>query len=334
MVRFEHIEYLLILLLVPVMIWMYVSIIHWKHKTIKKIGDEALVRQLIAHFSARRFRFKFYMVTGAVLLLCIGAANLQSAKEVETINRQGIDIVVAMDVSRSMLAEDMKPSRLERAKLLVNRLMDKVSNDRLGLVIFAGRAYMQMPLTADHGAAKLYVNNASPEAVPTQGTVIAEALRVSNSAFNTREKKYKTILLITDGEDHDQKALDQVKSLASEGVVLHCIGVGTTQGANILNPLTGEPKRDLEGNVVVSKLNEKQLRQLAEHTGGIYEQLNDIYRVAENLVAQFNSMEQKTIQDESLMNFRSFYQWFLGLALVLLIAEIFVSEKKRKVQPA
>lgn len=334
MVRFEHIEYLLILLLVPVMIWMYVSIIHWKHKTIKKIGDEALVRQLIAHFSARRFRFKFYMVTGAVLLLCVGAANLQSAKEVETINRQGIDIVVAMDVSRSMLAEDMKPSRLERAKLLVNRLMDKVSNDRLGLVIFAGRAYMQMPLTADHGAAKLYVNNASPEAVPTQGTVIAEALRVSNSAFNTREKKYKTILLITDGEDHDQKALDQVKSLASEGVVLHCIGVGTTQGANILNPLTGEPKRDLEGNVVVSKLNEKQLRQLAEHTGGIYEQLNDIYRVAENLVAQFNSMEQKTIQDESLMNFRSFYQWFLGLALVLLIAEIFVSEKKRKVQPA
>lgn len=329
MVRFEHIEYLLLLLLLPVMIWLYFIIIRWKKKTVKKIGDEKLVKQLIGNFSSKRYLIKFCSVVGAVVLLGIGAANLQSATQIEKVNRQGIDIMIALDVSRSMLAEDMKPSRLERAKLLVNRLMDKVSNDRVGLVIFAGRAYLQMPLTADHAAAKLYMNNASPDAVPTQGTVIGDALRVSNSAFNSKEKKYKTILLITDGEDHDKNAMDAVKSLSAEGVVVHTIGVGTTQGAYIVNPLTGENKKDLQGNLVVSKLNEQQLTDIAHQTGGVYEQLNDVNAIVNNLLEQFNGMEQKTIQDESLMNFRSFFQWFLALAFVALVGEVFISEKRR-----
>lgn len=329
MVRFEHIEHLLLLLLVPIIILLFNAMLKWKRTTIKKIGDEKLVKQLTNNFSPQKQLFRFITVVGALVLIILGAANLQSATQVESINRQGIDIMIVLDVSKSMVAEDIKPSRLERSKQLVNKLMDQLHNDRVGFVIFAGRAYLQMPLTSDHTAAKLYVNNASPDAVPTQGTVISDALRVANSGFNAKEKKYKSVLLITDGEDHDENAIKTAKTLADNGVVINTIGVGTTQGAPIMNPITRESKRDLEGNIILSKLNEQELIDISHETTGIYQQLNDVETVVGKLTSQYAGMEQKTIQDNSLLNFRSFFQWFLVLALIGLIGELFLSDKKK-----
>lgn len=329
MVRFEHTEYLLLLLLViiPVLLFRYVLL--WKKKTAKKIGDEKLVAQLTRSFSLRRYLIKFCVVAGALVILIFAAANLQSATQVENSSRKGIDIMIALDVSKSMLAEDVKPSRLDEAKQLINKLMERLQNDRVGLVIFAGRAYLQMPLTSDHIAAKLYVNNASPDAVPTQGTVISEALRLCNTAFNAKDKKYKAILLITDGEDHDEGALKTAKTLADNGVVINTVGVGTTTGSPILNPITSESKRDLQGNVIISKLNEQELMDIANAAGGVYQQLNDADTVVDKIIGEINAMEQKTIRDNSLLNFRSFFQWFLVVALAALTGELFISEKRK-----
>ncbi|MCC6290192.1 MAG: VWA domain-containing protein [Chitinophagaceae bacterium] len=329
MFRFEHIEHLLLLLLIPVLILLFLAVLRWKKNTYKKIGDEKLVAQLTKSFLHKRYLLRFVILVTGFGLLIIAAANLQSATQVEKISRQGIDVMIALDVSRSMLSQDIKPSRLDKAKQLANKLMDQLQNDRIGLVVFAGRAYMQMPLTADHSAARLYISNASPEAVPTQGTVIAEALRISNSGFNKKDKKYKTILLITDGEDHDEEAVKTAKQLADNGVIINTIGVGTTEGGIIMNAITGEPKRDIQGNVIVSKLNERELIDIASNSNGIYQQLNDVESVVSKIQSQVASMEQKTINDSSDRNYRSFFQWFLVLALIGLIGELFISEKRK-----
>jgi Ca-activated chloride channel family protein len=329
LIRFEHTEHFLLLLLIPVLILLFKAVLRWKKNTIKKIGDERLVSQLIHGFSPRRYLTRFVVVLLSFSCLIIAAANLQSATQIEKINRQGIDIMIALDVSRSMLAEDIKPSRLDKAKQFISKLMNKLENDRVGLVIFAGRAYMQMPLTSDHIAAGLYVSNAAPGAVPTQGTVIGDALKVCNSGFNAKDKKYKAVLLITDGEDHDEQAVKIAKQLAQNGVVIHTVGVGTTQGSPILNPITAESKRDLHGNIVISRLNEQELIDISHEANGTYQQLNDIETVVDKLTAQFAGMEQKTIQDNRLLNYRSFFQWFLVLAFAGLAGELFISEKKK-----
>lgn len=333
MFRFQHIEYLLLLLLIPVIVLLFVWLRQWKNKTAFKIGDPHLVKALTANFSRKKLQLKILVILVAFAGLVIAAANPQSASEVENINRKGIDVMIALDVSRSMLSEDVKPSRLDRSKQLLNKLLDRLSGDRVGIVVFAGRAYMQMPLTADYAAAKLYIANAGPNAVQVQGTVISDALQLSNNGFNAKEKKYKTILLITDGEDHDKEALSTAKKLAENGVVINTVGVGTTSGSTITNSASGESKRDMQGNVVISRLNEKGLIDIAHATNGSYQQLNDVESVVSKLTEQFGSMEQKTIQDHSSMNFRSFFQWFLVLALMGFTAELFISER-RKLKPA
>lgn len=287
-----------------------------------------MVKQLISGYSPKRFLLKFLFVLLAFILTAMGVANLQYPKQVERINRQGIDVMIALDVSRSMLARDIQPNRLERARQLVNKLIDRLQNDRIGLVLFAGRAYLQMPLTTDHGSAKIYVNTASPESVPTQGTVIGEALRMCDNTFERKEKKFKAVILISDGEDHDESAQSVAREMADNGVFLHTVGVGTTRGSQIIDPVSNEPKRDAQGNVVITKLNETELFQLARTGNGVYQLLNDTDAAVKNIMEQINSMEQKSITDNSYVNYRSFFQWLIAAALLFLIAEIFIAERK------
>jgi Ca-activated chloride channel homolog len=331
LLRFEHNLYLLTLLLAPVLVLLFLLLIKWKKKTITKIGDEKLIRQLIADYSPRRFLVKFILVLSAFILTGLGVANLQYPKQVEQVQRQGVDVILVLDVSKSMLARDIQPNRLERSKQLMNRLIDKLRNDRIGLVLFAGRGYLQMPLTTDHSSAKIYVNSASPESVPAQGTVIGEALTISNNAFGQKEKKYKTVVLITDGEDHDETAMEAANLLAENGALLHTIGVGSAEGSTLIDPVTGEQKKDAQGNVVISRLNEPMLQELARAANGTYHHLENTDQVVNNILEQINGMEQKSISDQSFINYRSFFQWFISVALGLLILEFFISERKRKI---
>ncbi len=326
--RFEHIEFLpgLALVLVPVLL--YLAALRWKKKTQQKIGEPALVKELVKNYSPFRFALKFILITVALATVIAAAANLQSQGAADTVSRKGVDVMIALDVSNSMLAEDIKPSRLERARQLITRLLDKMDNDRIGLVLFAGRAYMQMPLTTDHAAAKMYVQTAGPDAVPTQGTVIGEALKTANSGFNSKERKFKAIVLISDGEDHDPEALKTAQALAQDGAMINTVGIGSPEGVPIIDPATNQTKKDAEGNAIITKLNETELQQLSQATNGIYVHLDDVDEAAAKVMAQLDTIEQKATNDKSFVDYRNYFQWFLGLALLLLLAEFLFPERK------
>jgi len=328
--HFEHIEYLLALVALPLLILLFIYVLRWKKSVIIKIGNPKLVNQLIKNYSPFRFKVKFAIVLLALASIILAAANLQKPGQGENVSRNGVDIMMVLDVSKSMLADDYKPNRLERAKLLTTRLMDQLPDDRIGLVLFAGRAYMQMPLTADHAAGRLFLQAASPDAVPTQGTIIGEALKMANSGFNSKEKKFKSIILISDGEDHDLEAAKIAKTIADNGVMINTIGIGSTNGTVLIDPVTGATKKDAEGNAVITKLNEPILQQLAQISNGVYVKLEDVDEAVRKIIAQINTIDQKALHDVSYLNYKSFFQWFVGLSLIFLLAEFFIPERKTK----
>lgn len=328
MFKFQHIEYLILLAIVPAMAVLYFFVIRWKNKTIKKIGDPALVKRLISNYSPSKFFFKFLLFVVAFALGVIALANPRTPLGTTSVNRTGIDVMIALDVSKSMLAQDVKPDRLERAKQILSKLIDKLSEDKIGIVVFAGRAYLQMPLTTDHAAAKLYLSSATPEVVPTQGTVIGDALKMCNAAFDAKEKRYKAIILISDGEDHDENAVVYAKALTEEGIMINTVGIGSAEGSMIVDAETNEVKRDAEGNPVVTKLNETELRSIAENGNGIYQLYSNTDEIVTRLDKQLKSMGQKTITENSLVNYESFFPWILGLVLLLLLIESLISEVK------
>jgi Ca-activated chloride channel family protein len=303
---------------------------YWKKNTVKKIGDPKLVQALISNYSPTNFLLKFMFFALALAAVIVASANLQKPGAMDDIQRKGVDVVIAIDVSKSMLAEDIKPNRLERARQLVYKLMDQLPNDRVGLVLFAGRAYLQMPLTTDHGAARMYIQQAGPEVVPTQGTIISEALRASNSAFNSKERKFKSIVLISDGEDHDPQAVPLAQQLAGDGVMINTVGIGSAEGAPIMDPTTNEYKKDENGNTVVSRLNEAELQQLAGATKGIYVKLNEVDDAVNAITKQLSTIESTVLDDNAFKNYKNYFQWFLAFAFVLLMAEFFLPERKLK----
>lgn len=329
MPHFQYIELLFLLLLVPLLTVLFYFSIKKKRVIAKKIGDPELIKQLTSGYQPRAYFIKFLLVTFSLGLLVIVLANLRKAAGEQKVSRDGIDVMIALDVSKSMLAQDIKPNRLERAKQVLSRLVDKMENDRIGIVIFAGKAYLQMPLTGDHAAAKMYLSSANTESVPTQGTVISDALRICNASFNSKEKKYKAVVLISDGEDHDEKAVKTAEDMAALGVAIYTVGIGSPQGAQLMDETTNELKRDGEGNVVISKLNETVLRSIAAKGNGEYLLFNNTDAVVSAITSQLASMDQRNVTDDSLVNYESYFQYFLALAFFLLAIELLVSERKR-----
>lgn len=329
--KFQHPEYFIGLLLIPMLIYLYSGLVSWKKKLSSRIGDPSLVAQLVKSFSAKNFLLKFVLICAAVFFLVVGLANLRARGKAEDISRQGVDVMIVLDVSKSMLAQDVKPSRLDKARQLLYRLVDRLQNDRVGLILFAGRAYMQMPLTTDHSAAKLYISEAGPDAVPTQGTVFSEALSMANSSFNRNEHKYKAVVLISDGEDHDPDALKVAKQMAEDGVMINTVGIGSVEGSEIIDPETKEPKKDDKGNTVISKLNEQELVGLSDATNGIYIHLDNLEDATITLTQRLDSIEKRALADNEFVNFTNYFPWFIGLAGLLLILELFIPERKRKI---
>jgi Ca-activated chloride channel homolog len=301
----------------------------WKRKVTKRMGDPSLVKLLTANFSSGLFILKFVLVLLAFASGVVAVMNLRRPAADETSNRKGIDVVVALDVSKSMLATDLAPTRLDRAKQFIGKLMDAMPDNRVGLVLFAGRAYLQMPLTTDFGAAQLYVSGASPETVPFQGTVVSEALRQCANAFNTSERRFKTVVLISDGEDHDLQAVATAKELAAEGMMINTVGMGSPEGSVIPDPETGMNKKDFTGADVISKLNEDELKQIAQATNGIYVRLQDSDEAVRELLQRFSGIEKTAFGDMSLMNFQTFYWWFAAAMLLFLVVEFFIPETKK-----
>ncbi|MDP9230380.1 MAG: VWA domain-containing protein [Bacteroidota bacterium] len=326
-----HFQYIYFFWLLPVIaffIFLFMSLLRWKKKVKKRIGDPGLVKELLRNFSPRLFTTKFIFLSLAFAFGLAAIANLRKPGESESISRKGIDVVIALDVSKSMLATDLQPNRLERAKQMIIKLIDRMPNDRIGLVFFAGRAYLQMPLTVDHATGKLFIQAAGPDAIPAQGTVISDALQMSNRGFNSKEGRFKSVILISDGEDHDANAMKTAIELAALGVMINTVGIGSAEGSSIIDPETGETKKDETGNIVISKLNESELMMIAEKTNGIYLHLQSTDEAVGSLINQLSQIEGKAYGDTSLMNYETYYWIFAAIMLALLFVELFIPERK------
>ena len=327
--QFQYKEFVWLFAGIAILVFLFIGLIQWKKKVKKRIGDERLIDLLIRNYSAKFFTSKFILLSAAFSVGIIAAMNPRMPGSSENINRKGIDVAIALDVSKSMLATDLAPQRLERAKQFVVKMMNEMQDDRIALVLFAGKAYLQMPLTIDHNAAQMFVSSASPDAVPQQGTVISDALKMSANVFNNADKKFKAVILISDGEDHDEDAVTTAKTLAQQGVMINTVGIGSPGGAQIIDPATGQTKKDEAGNTVISKLNEEELREIARATNGIYIRLQSSDEAVSMLKGQLSQIDRKAFGDTSMMNFKNYFLWFAAAMFILLFIEPFIPERKK-----
>lgn len=330
MFQFQHLSHLYTLGLLPLLVLLFVGSIYWRRKKLKKLGDETLVNGQIKGFIPGRNATKFILLAIGLSAIIIGWANLQAGDKSEKIERKGIDVIIALDVSKSMLATDIQPDRLTRAKQLIMRMTDNMRSDRVGLIVFAGKAYLQVPLTTDFAALKMLLQNVSPDMVPTQGTVIGDAIDMAMQSFPKNERKYKSLIIISDGEDHDESALQKIREAADQGLIVHTIGVGSPQGATLYDPATKSVKLDENGNPVISKLNEEELKGIASAGHGTYNLLQNTDEVAARLTNHLDNMEQKNLGSVVYTDFTSFFQYFLAIGLLALIIEWLLPGTNRK----
>lgn len=323
MLGFQYSEHLFILVFIPLFILLFIWMIVWRRNKLRKLGEERLISSQIGGYISGRSTLKFILLAIAFMATGIGWANLRKGDKMEKVQRKGVDVVVALDLSKSMLAKDIEPDRLTRAKQLVNRTIDKMQNDRVALVVFAGRAYLQVPLTIDYAAMKMLLQNVKPDLIPTQGTVIGEAIGLSMKSFSQKERKYKSLIIISDGEGHDDNAEAMAREAADEGVIIHTIGIGSPQGATLYDPDTKSVKLDEQGQPVVSKLNEQELKSIAAAGKGTYTRLQNIDDASDKIIAAIESMEQRTAKGVNVeyQSYNSYFQYFLLLALIALIIE-------------
>jgi Ca-activated chloride channel family protein len=299
-----------------------------KKKIIRKIGEPRLVKELIRNYSAILFTLKFLILCFAFAAGVLALMNFRKPGGPGG-ERKGIDVTIALDVSRSMYATDFQPNRLEKAKEFAIQLMNAMPEDRIALVLFAGKAYLQMPLTTDHEAAKMFIATAAPSALPQQGTVISDAMKISAMAFNKADRRFKSVVLISDGEDHDMNALETAAEMAEQGINITTVGIGSPGGSPIIDPANGEQKKDLSGNVVISKLNEEELKQIAATTNGSYIQFQQTDEAVKNVLTHLSQIEKKAYTDISLMNFTTYFRWFTFPMFLLLLIEFFIPERKK-----
>lgn len=330
MMRFQHISHLFALGLVPLLIALFVAMVYWRRRKLKSLGNEVLISRQVLGFIPGRNTTRFILLCIAFAVMVIGWANLQMGARTEKVQRKGVDVIIALDVSKSMLAKDIQPDRLTRAKQLVQSMLDKMGSDRVGLIVFAGRSYLQVPLTVDYSALKMMLSNVDPGMVPTQGTVISDAVDLAMNSFSQKEKKYKSLVIISDGEDHDEQAVEKVKSAAESGVIIHTVGVGSTQGTTIFDPATQSIKLNDNGDPVISRLNQRALADIASAGRGTYVYLRNTGDAAEQLVGEINGMEQKSLGAVVFTDFNSYFQYFLVIGFALLVIEWILPGRKLK----
>ena len=326
--QFQYPQAFWLLLLVPLLLLIYIFYRLWRNKAVKRIGDPLLVKQLFRSHSSPKSIFKIALLLFAFPCGCIAVANPRRPDETSEGLRKGIDIVVAMDVSNSMLATDIEPDRLSRAKQFISKLLDNLQDDRTGLVVFAGNAYAQMPLTFDKDVARMYVSTTDPGDISAQGTNISDALKKSDLVFGEQTERFRSVILITDGETHDEGAEDEAKELASKGIMINTIGIGSPTGSTITDT-SGQTKKDAMGQVVISKLNEPLLQRIAALTNGKYVHLENSDAAVKEIQAQYAQIDKKALGDTSLFTYHSFYAWLAAPMLLLLMSEIFVPDRKK-----
>ena len=334
MLRYENSEWLFLLVLIPIIILVFILSVRWRKKAIGVFGQLKLVYKLMPMASEFKLRSKFILFAVAIASLIIGIANPQIGSKMEEVKREGVDLMIAIDLSNSMLAEDLQPNRLMRAKQSISKLIDRLDGDRIGLIVFAGDAYVQLPITTDYSAAKLFLSTINTNIVPTQGTAIGKAIELSIKSFDLQNAQNKAIIIITDGENHEDDAIKEAQEAEELGIFVHTIGMGSAEGGpipvkNRYGTITSYQK-DKEGNTIITALNEDMLKKIAKAGGGSYIRANSTQSGLNALFKEINKMEKKEIGSKVFTDYKDRFQWFIGLAIILLIIETLIKGRKNK----
>lgn len=334
MFRFESDIWLYALLVIPVLLLVFWFNARWRKNVLKQLGDAEILQNLMPTLSKALPRWKRLLFTLSIAFVLIGMANPQIGTKYEEVKRDGFELMICLDVSNSMLAEDLTPNRLERAKQAISRLVDRLKNDKIGIVVFAGEAYIQLPMTVDHSAAKLFLRSIDTDIVPTQGTAIGKAIELAMGSFSTSSKSNKSIIVITDGENHEDDALKQASAAAELGIKVHTIGIGSVDGAPIPTYVRGQKlgyRKDREGNTVVTKLNETMLQQVAAAGEGTYVRANNSRTGLDVLMDELEGMQREEFESKMFTSYEDRFQYFIAVALLLLLIEVLLPSRKLKV---
>ncbi|MFC2138228.1 VWA domain-containing protein [Bacteroidota bacterium] len=328
--RFENIEALYLLLLIPVLIIVFIIIQLSRKRSINQFGQPELLKELMPDASLSRPILKFIVLLFALSALIFTIARPQFGSKLKEVKRRGVEIMIALDVSNSMLAEDIKPNRLERAKRAIANMVNKLDDDKIGLIVFAGDAYVQVPITTDYISTKMFLNSINPSLIPKQGTTIGAAIDLATRSFSTESELSKAIIIITDGENHESDAVEAARAASEKGIIVHTLGMGLPQGAPV--PIQGYNNylKDRQGNTVISKLNEQMLQQIAVAGNGAYIRANNTETGLNTLFNEINKMEEKEIETKVYSDYEDHYQLIAGIALFFILLEIFILERKNK----
>ena len=331
MFRFAHPEYLYLLFTLPALIIIYIYAVVIRTKALKKYGNQALIAQLMPEVSTKRQHLKFWTLLAAISILVFVIAGPQFGSKLETVKRQGVEIIVCLDVSNSMLSEDIKPTRLERAKQMLSRMVDSFSDDKVGLIVFAGEAFTQLPITSDYISAKMFLSSINPSMVSTQGTAIGAAINLAMRSFTPNEASGKTILIITDGENHEDDAVKAALSASEKNIQVNVVGVGTPQGAPI--PISGANNfmKDNSGNVIITQLNEQMCQEIAAAGKGIYVRADNTNSALRMLQNEIDKMDKTELDSKIYSEFDEQFHTLAWIVLTLLLIEFLIMERKSRI---
>jgi len=332
MFRFAHIEYLYLLVLIPVLALVFTVVFSQRKNALKRFGKMEVMGSLMPAVSFSRPVLKSVLVLFVLASLIFGIARPQFGSKLREIKREGVEIIIALDVSNSMMAEDIKPNRLERAKQAIARLVDRLVNDKIGLIVFAGDAYTQIPITTDYVSAKLFLNTISTDIVPKQGTAIGSAIELGIKSFTQQEETSKALIIITDGENHEDDAIEMAKQALEKGITVHTVGIGLPQGAPIPIYSGGQKtyREDKQGQTVISKLDETMLRRIANAGEGVYIRSTDTRVGLDKLFDEINKMEKQEMESKVYSDYDERFQYIFGIGLFLLLLEFIILGRKNR----
>ena len=331
MFRFGEPIYLYLLLIIPFLVIFYLYTNYRRRKRLRQYGDPELMAHLMPNVSKYRPDIKFWIVTVALAMVIFMLARPQFGSKMETVKRQGVETVVALDISNSMMAEDVTPSRLEKSKKLVSRLVETFNNDKVAMIVFAGEAYTQLPITSDYISAKMFLETISPSLITTQGTDIRGAIDLAMKSFTPNEGVGRAIVLITDGENHEGGAVEAAKSAAEKGVRVFVLGVGSPDGSPIPVEGSNDFRRDKDGNVVVTRLNEQMCQEIAKAGDGMYVRVDNTNNAERALNAEINKLAKADVETQVYSEFDEQFDVLAWIALILLAADVMLLNRKNPI---
>ena len=320
-----------LLVIIPVIILIFLVLQIWKHKAQKKFADKQLLKKLSPNTSLFKSVLKIVVLSLAFACLALALVNPKIGTKLETVKREGVDIVFAVDVSKSMLAEDIAPNRLEKAKQLVTQIINNLASDRVGIIAYAGKAFPQLPITTDYGSAKMFLQSMNTDMLSSQGTAINEAIKLAKTYFDDEEQTNRVLIIISDGEDHSEGASAIAEEAKEEGIRIFTIGVGDVKGGPIPEKRNGivlNYKKDSQGETVITKLDEETLKSIAAEADGIYINGRNTNEVVDSIGEILNNMDKKEFETKQFADFKDQFQWFLGFAIFFLLIDILLLERK------